>query len=163
MNKTKIKQQFIKWLTMFVAKPNKAFNNLPVCPYDLEALQKNKIKFEVVDIKLYDKLMSYKGNWNDKYDIVVLFVDDIYLPHALPSIIETANKYLMPEDLVALEDHPNDPEIINGVKMNFGKCILVLVQRLSVINRKSLALKDQGYYDNWSEENLDDVVNWRFK
>ena len=73
------------------------------------------------------------------------------------------NAVAMPHDIVALEDHPNDPEIINGVKMNFGKCILVLVQRLSVINRKSLALKDQGYYDNWSEENLDDVVNWRFK
>ena len=47
--------------------------------------------------------------------------------------------------------------------MNFGKCILILVQRLSVINRKSEWLKEQGYYDNWSEENLDDVVNWRFK
>ena len=73
MNKTKIKQQFIKWLTMFVAKPNKAFNNLPVCPYALEALQKNKIKFEVVEMQLYDMLMSYKDNWNDKYDIVVFF------------------------------------------------------------------------------------------
>jgi hypothetical protein len=68
----------------------------------------------------------------------------------------------MYEDIVALEDHPNDPEIINGVKMNFGKCILVLVQRLSVINRKSEWLRAEGYYDNWSEENLDDVVNWRF-
>ena len=57
MNKTKIKQQFIKWLTMFVAKPNKAFNNMPICPYALEALQKNKIKFEVVDIQLYDCLL----------------------------------------------------------------------------------------------------------
>ena len=39
MNKTKIKQQFVKWLTMFIAKPNKAFNNMPVCPYALQALQ----------------------------------------------------------------------------------------------------------------------------
>jgi hypothetical protein len=163
MNKTKIKQQFIKWLTMFVAKPNKAFNNLPVCPYALEALQKNKIKFEVVEMQLYDMLMSYKDNWNDKYDIVVFFVDDIYLPHALPSIIETANKYLMPADLVALEDHPDIPEIINKVKVNFGKCTVVFLQRLSKINKASQHLKENtNYYEHWSEENLDDVVNWRF-
>ena len=164
MNKTKIKQQFVKWLTMFVAKPNKAFNNMPVCPYALEALQKNKIKFEVVETGLYAKLMSYKDNWNDKYDIVVFFVDEIYLPMALPTIIETANKYLMPEDLVALEDHPDIPEIINKVKVNFGKCTVVFMQRLSNINKASLHLKENTkYYEHWSEENLEDVVNWRFK
>ena len=164
MNKTKIKQQFIKWLTMFVAKPNKAFNNLPVCPYALEALQKNKIKFEVVEIGLYEKLMSYKDNWNDKYDIVVFFVDEIYLPIALPTIIETANKYLMPSDLVALEDHPDIPEIINKVKVNVGKGTVVFLQRLSTINKASQHLKENTkYYQHWSEKNLEDVVNWRFK
>jgi hypothetical protein len=65
------------------------------------------------------------------------------------------------KDLVALEDHPSDPEEVNGVTMNFGKCILVLVQRLSKLNKASAMLKKQGYYDNWSQENYDDVVSWR--
>ena len=63
---------------------------------------------------------------------------------------------------ITLEDHPHDEEIINGAKMNFGKCILVLVQRLSAINEASNILKDRGYYANWSVENLNDVVSWRF-
>ena len=54
----------------------------------------------------------------------------------------------MNKDIVALEDHPNDPEILNGEAMNFGKCSLVLVQRLSKLNTASTILKKQGYYDD---------------
>ena len=53
-------------------------------------------------------------------------------------------------------------EIINGAKMNFCLCSLVLVQRLSKLNNASNILKEKGYYKNWSKENLADVVNWRF-
>jgi len=45
--------------------------------------------------------------------------------------------------------------------MNFGKCSLILVQRLSKLTEASNILKEKGYYDNWSQENLDDVVIWR--
>ena len=67
------------------------------------------------------------------------------------------------KDLVALEDHPMDPEEIDGVRMNHGGLILVVIQRLSKINKHSEMLKGGEYYDKWSQENLDDVVNWRFK
>ena len=67
----------------------------------------------------------------------------------------------MKQDIVALEDNPNDEEFVNGVHMNFGECIIVLVQRLSKVNEASTILKKKGYYDTWSKENLDDVVNWR--
>ena len=43
--------------------------------------------------------------------------------------------------------------------MNFGKCSLVLVQRLSKLNTASTILKKQGYYDEWPDANYDDVVN----
>jgi hypothetical protein len=66
-------------------------------------------------------------------------------------------------DIVALEDHPEDPEILNGISMNFGKAILILVQRLTKLNNASKILKKKGYYDNWPKENYDDVVKWRFK
>ncbi len=164
MNKNKFKKKFIDWLTKFVAKPNPAFNNLPVCPYALKAFQEDKIKFEHVELGLYAKLVSYIDKWDDNYDIIVIFLDPIYLPKALPSIIENANKRLMKADLVALEDHPGIPEIINKVKVNFGKSTIVFVQRLSKINEASEHLKkNTTYYEHWSKENLDDVVNWRFK
>ena len=67
----------------------------------------------------------------------------------------------MPKDIVSLEDHPNDVEIVNGVQMNFGLCGIVLIQRLSKLNKASKILRKQGYYKNWSKQNLEDVVEWR--
>ena len=76
--------------------------------------------------------------------------------------IEKINRViLMPNGLVALEDHPTSVEIVNGAKMNQGKWILVLIQSIDKLNRASEILKKQGYYDNWSQENLAEVVNWR--
>ena len=77
--------------------------------------------------------------------------------------IKELNDKYKSKDLVALEDHPMDPEEIDGVRMNHGDLILVVIQRLSKINKHSEMLKGGEYYDKWSQENLDDVVNWRFK
>ena len=75
--------------------------------------------------------------------------------------MDVNKNYLMPMNLLALEDHPQAEENVNGVIMNNGKYPIVLMQRLSKIQNFSNILKKQGYYDVWSEENLDDVVNWR--
>jgi hypothetical protein len=57
-------------------------------------------------------------------------------------------------DLLALEDHPGDPEIVNGVVMNQGTYALVLVQSLSDLNQKAKAMAAKGFYDTWPEEYL---------
>ena len=54
-------------------------------------------------------------------------------------------------------------ELIDGVKMNHGKLVLVVIQRLERLNRFTKSLRKGNYYDKWSKENLDDVVNWRFE
>ena len=86
-------------------------------------------------------------------------------PKEVSDTVKTFNDNAMKNkvDIVALEDHPDDPEILNGVSMNFGKATLILVQRLTKLNTASKILKKKGYYDNWPEENYDDVVKWRFK
>jgi hypothetical protein len=47
--------------------------------------------------------------------------------------------------------------------MNFGKCGLLLIQKLSKLNAASEQLKQKGYYDNWPAESLDSVVSWRHR
>ena len=68
----------------------------------------------------------------------------------------------MLKDYVVLEDHPESEEFINGVKMNFGACGLMILQRLSKLNTAADQLQKKGYYNTWSKENLADVVNWRY-
>ena len=45
--------------------------------------------------------------------------------------------------------------------MNNGEWAIVLVQSKEKLDKASAILERQGYYNNWSKENLDDVVNWR--
>jgi len=47
--------------------------------------------------------------------------------------------------------------------MNFGGAILHIIQQLSKLNQASDRLKSRGYYDHWSQEEIDEVVSWRYK
>lgn len=146
-----------KWIDKFVSVHNEKLGTVP-CPYARNALI-NYVKTNDIRKSLED----YSTDFNDDYQVVCLYTPTKnYTPKELSDIVTEFNHNAMVMDIVALEDHPHDEEIINGAKMNFGKCILVLVQRLSAINEASNILKDRGYYANWSVENLNDVVSWRF-
>jgi hypothetical protein len=67
---------------------------------------------------------------------------------------ELNEQFLVRHNLLALADHPGDPEIVNGVSMNQGTYALALVQSLSDLNHKAKAMADKGFYDSWPEEYL---------
>ena len=149
-----------KWVEEFVSVKNETLNKIP-CPFAKQALLDDKIKYISTE-RIGEALSNLVDNWTDKYEVVVLYTDTLlYTPSEVSEIVKRFNELAMPRDIVALEDHPEDPEILNGVKMNFGKAILVLVQRLSKLNRASAILKQKGYYDDWPEDNYNDVVKWR--
>jgi hypothetical protein len=69
--------------------------------------------------------------------------------------IKIANKeFLLRNNLLALEDHPSDVEIVNGVCMNQGTYALALVQSLSDLDARAQTLAEKGFYHNWPEEYL---------
>jgi hypothetical protein len=47
------------------------------------------------------------------------------------------------QDYIVLEDHPDAEEFINGAKMNFRECGLMVLQRLSKLNAAADQLKDK--------------------
>jgi hypothetical protein len=152
-----MKKEIEQWIDNFVSVHNEEYGQIP-CPYARAA----KVKYIETD-DLGKSLADVVNNWSDEYQVACLYTaTKNYTPYDLNHLIMEFNHVSMPRDLVALEDHPKEEEIINGVKMNFGKCILVLVQRLSDLNQSSDILREKGYYNNWSQENLDDVVAWRF-
>lgn len=149
-----------QWVEEFVSVHNDELGTVP-CPFAKQALMKDTIKYVSTE-RIGESLADLVDSWTDKYEVVVIYTGtELYTASEVSDIVERFNKLAMPRDIVALEDHPDDPEILNGVEMNFGKCILVLVQRLSKLNKASAMLKKQGYYDNWPQENYDDVVSWR--
>ena len=149
-----------KWVEEFVSVHNETLGTVP-CPFAKQALLKDTIKYVETE-RIGETLRSMIENWNDKYEVVCIYCDTmLYTPSEVSDIVNRFNDLAMKHDVVALEDHPLDDEYVNGVRMNFGKAILILVQRLSKLNKASAMLKKQGYYDSWSEENYNDVVKWR--
>ena len=98
-----------------------------------------------------------------EFDVVILCFDhQNYSAKQIELFAKHVNSILVLQDYVVLEDHPDAEEFINGVKMNFGKCGLLILQRLSKLNTAADQLKSKGYYHTWSKQNLDEVVNWRY-
>lgn len=159
MDEQNVQQKLTDWLVNFVEKPNPLLNNWPPCPYARQARLSNQIHV-VFDSPL--EIAQYKS-WLDTHDVVILCFDPVeYSADQIELFTKHINSILLWHDCVVLEDHPDSEEFINGAKMNFGECGLMILQRLSKLNTAADQLRDKGYYATWSEENLDQVVNWRY-
>lgn len=162
MDQQLIQQQLEAWLVDFVEKPNPMLNGWAPCPYARRARVSDRfaICFATADT-LVDTIETAAQQLNER-DVVAVCVDAEKISAAdLSATVEQLNAQLMNQDVLLLEDHPEDVEIVNGVHMNFGACAIVFVQQLSKINEASDQLRAGGYYDCWSQENLDSVVTWR--
>lgn len=153
-----------EWILNFVSVKSKKLDAIP-CPFAKKALLKKSIRYvDCNSQSLTEEFARLKDSWDDSFEVVACFANqDQFTVSELQQIVDQFNQECKDNeiDLVALEDHPKDAEIINGETMNFGKAILVLLQRASKLSEASKILKDQGYYKNWSNENYQSVVAWR--
>jgi hypothetical protein len=97
------------------------------------------------------------------YEVIVYAYDPVDWPYSrFHSAIESANReFLLARDILALEDHPDSVEDVNGVIMNQGKYALVLVQSLSKLNVAAKQMGSKGFYHTWPEEYLTGLFNHR--
>jgi len=149
-----------EWIINFLDKPQKNLNGWSPCPYAKTALVNDKIEF-VYDNDLKSAVKQHIHILEHKDVLVVCFDKATISPTELVSIVSELNKELMKENIVVLEDHPETVETINGVHMNFGEAGLLLVQSLDKLTDASDKLRKAGYYNCWSKDELDEVVNWR--
>ena len=159
MNKDEIQLKLNQWLVDFVEKPNPLLNNWPPCPYARQARVSNKIHI------VFDSPMAIANyvSFLENYEVVVLCFNHLeFSATQIELFTKHINSILMSKDYVVLEDHPDTEEFINGVKMNFSECGLMVLQKLSKLNSAAGQLQDKDYYHAWSKENLDEVVNWRY-
>jgi len=162
MNFEEAKQSVLNWVENFVEKTNPKLNGWPPCPFARQARMAGRLN--IIEGTDFDKdSKEIVDTWDDKYDVVACVYDiDKFTPEDLSEKVMTLNKtYSLPKDILVLEDHPDDPEVVNDVVMNQGIYILVLFQRFSKVNDASAELKEKGYYDSWTKEYYDLVVGWR--
>jgi hypothetical protein len=157
-----LKEKLITWIEEFIETPHDNLDNWAPCPYARSARINNKIYINEQgnESMLYDIMDAI--DLLETYEVVVVCYDhNKFTPNAFSKFVKFANDWFKRDNIVILEDHPGDPEYVNGVKMNFGYCALLLIQKLDKLTEASEQLKSKGYYNVWSKESLDSVVNWR--
>ena len=155
MNLDQVKQDIEQWIVNFVEVPHPALGGFPPCPYARSARLKNSYDVFIGSDPYYDLKNRARHGLGNK-EVVVYVYDPTEWPHDLfAASLDHANKdFLLAADLLALEDHPSDVEIVNGVCMNQGTYALALVQSLSDLDTKAKIMASKGFYDTWPEDYL---------
>jgi hypothetical protein len=150
-----------RWMANFVEVPHPSLGGWAPCPYARKARLDRDFEIRLGVNPYFDlKFISHTGITQSV--IIFVYKSTAYSYEQFHSQIKSANtEFLSDKNLIALEDHPADPEIVNGVTMNQGTYALALVQNLTDLDQKARALAGKGFYDSWPEPYLQALFNHR--
>lgn len=155
LNLETVKQDIEKWIVDFVEVPHPALGNWAPCPYARKARLDRDFTVRVGVNPYFDLLNVARDGLGGKSVLILAYDPNEFFYAQFNRDIHAANEEaLLRNDLLALEDHPGDPEIVNGISMNQGTYALALVQSLSDLNQKAKLVARKGFYDAWPEEYL---------
>jgi hypothetical protein len=150
-----VKADIEQWIVDFVEVPHPALGNWAPCPYARKARLDRDYTIRVGVNPYFDLLNVAQDGLGGRGVLILAYNPDEFCYTQFNSDIQAANEeVLLRNDLLALEDHPGDPEIVNGVAMNQGTYALALVQSLSDLDAKAKLMAQKGFYDSWPEEYL---------
>ena len=150
------------WIENFLAVGHPNLGGRSPCPFARNAKVKESYEVRLGSEAYGDMMDIGREGLGDKEVVIYAYPKEFYTPQEFQQVIEEANLgFLIPVDLIALDDHPDDPEIVNDVQFNQGEYTLALVQSLSDLNARSRAMAEQGFYDDWPDEYLDDLFRHR--
>ena len=155
LNLATVKQDIEQWIENFVEVKNPALGGWPPCPYARKARLEQDFEVRLGLAPMHDLIWISKHGLGGKSVVIIAYKSTSYTHAEFSKELDTANRhFLLPNNLLALEDHPADPEIVNGVAMNQGTYTLALVQSLTDLNEKAQLVARKGFYDSWPEEYL---------
>jgi hypothetical protein len=155
LNIDQVKHDIEQWIQNFVEVPHPALGGFPPCPYARSSRLKNSYAVFLGSDPYYDLKNRARWGMGDK-EVIVYAYDPVEWPRELfASGLDQANQeFLLDADMLVLEDHPADVEMVNGICMNQGTYALALVQSLSDLDTKATQMAAKGFYDSWPEDYL---------
>ena len=157
----RVQQDIESWIENFVEVPHPALGGWAPCPYARKARLDRD--FEVrIGVNPYFDLKCVAQTGINKSVVIFAYESTSYSYEQFHAMLESANtEFLLGKDLLALEDHPAAPELVNGVSMNQGTYALALVQSLSDLDQRAQAMARKGFYDTWPEDYLTELFQHR--
>jgi len=162
LNQETVAADILAWSERFVEVPHPALGGWAPCPFARQARLNQTIQVLTGADPYFD--LRNRARWGmGQYEVIVYAYDPEDWPYPrFHSAIEEANtEFLLARDMLALEDHPEDVEDVNGVIMNQGQYALVLVQSLSKLNTAAKQMGSKGFYHTWPEPYLTGLFNHR--
>jgi len=155
LNIDQVTQDIEQWIQNFVEVPHPALGGFPPCPYARSARLKRSYSVYIGSDPYFDLKNRARYGMGNR-EVIIYAYDPTEWPHELfASSLDQANQeFLLDADILVLEDHPADVEIVNGVCMNQGTYALALVQSLSDLNTKATQMAAKGFYDSWPNDYL---------
>jgi len=154
------RQDILKWITEFVEQPHPALKGWPPCPHARRARTENLLDIRPGVTDPYTDLRSVELG---RFEVIAFVYDPAeFTASEFEEQIRAVNTaFLVPKDLLALADHPDSAETVNGVSMNQGQWAIAFVQSLSQLNAVAKGLADRGYYQDWTEDYLRELFEHR--
>jgi hypothetical protein len=150
------------WIENFVEVPHPALGGWPPCPYAKKARLERDFEVRIGMDPYFDLVNLARDGLNGKSVIIYAYNPAKWNYEQFSFSLRAANEnYLLKQDILALEDHPTDAEIVNGVVMNQGTYALALVQSLSDLNQKARQMAGKGFYNTWPENYLEMLFQHR--
>jgi hypothetical protein len=153
MNFEQAQLDILAWITGFVERPHPALSGWAPCPYARRARLEGKFEIRPGHIDPYTDLQHINIG---ELDVVALVYDPTeFEPEQFNQQITAVNQgFLRARDLLALADHPDSPEVVQGVTMNQGTWAIAFVQPLAKLNAHARMVAEKGYYKDWPEDYL---------
>ncbi len=140
-----------EWITTDLSCPQSTLNNLSACPFAKIALDENRIEF------LYTTTTTFPPSIDvDDTDAVVFIFEDTICPQTLNNLANNFNE--KNPLLIALDDHPLEPEVVNGVVFNNKKYPIIIVQPRAKLEHYRKILEIRGYYKQWPAVYLEELL-----
>jgi hypothetical protein len=157
-----IKQNIEQWIVDFVEVPHPSLGDWAPCPYARKARLDRDFDVRLGLAPIHDLTQVSRKGLEGK-SVIIFAYDPTDISYTeLSYAVDVCNQeFLLPNNLLALEDHPDDPEVVNGVVMNNGTYALALVQSLGDLNEKAQLVAKKGFYDTWPEEYLEALFKHR--
>jgi len=156
------KKHISAWINTVLSEPQAQLNGMARCPFAAPALANDRVAW-VLGTAAATDIATAIAQWQDHLEITVLVYDPATDAEEFSRSVETANRdCCQAQGFIALEDHPNHVEHIAGLHMNQGQYALVLLAPAAKLHKASQMLRARGYYANWTQQDLDTVVTWRW-
>jgi hypothetical protein len=161
MDTVQARQDVINWITGFVEKPNPLLNGWAPCPYARAARIRGEVDIQIGTDPAAD-LEPFIQLGMGTFGVVTLIYDAaVWDLEKFRNAWQSQIPYLKKQDLYVLEDHPSEPETVNGVTMNQGQYALLFVQLKPKLEEAARQLAQKCYYHDWPQDYLSGLFEGR--